>query len=135
MTTRQMRGLLLLIVVFAAGIAAGVGIDRALPSGSVLKTRLMTQVPRVLRELQLTETQRRAADSILERSNLGALAAMRELVPRLGAIADSLDAELRQILTPAQRAKLDSLGGTRMLLLKRKTSGPAGERVDTLLRR
>jgi hypothetical protein len=60
---------------------------------------------------------------------------MAEMVPRLGAIADSLDVELRQILTPAQRARLDSLGGHGLLVLKRKRSGPGGLKVDTLLRR
>lgn len=133
--SRRVRGLVLLVAVFAAGLAAGVGVDRALQARSVLKTRLTTQMPEVLGRLGLTEEQRRAADSILERGAPRAEAAMREMVPRLSAIADSLDAELRRILTPAQRARLDSLGGNRMLLLKRKTSGPGGQKVDTLSRR
>ena len=134
MSSRQLRGLALLLIVFAAGFAAGMAVDRAREPHSVLKTRLTTAMPEILGRLGLTAAQRRAADSILERGTPRAEAALREMVPRLGAIADSLDAELREILTPAQRARLDSLGGKRILLLKRKTSGPAGQTVDTLSR-
>ncbi|HJR36084.1 MAG TPA: hypothetical protein VJ817_14100 [Gemmatimonadales bacterium] len=133
--TRPLRGLLLLLAVFAAGVGTGVGLDRAIATGSKLETRLNTAMPAVLDRLGLTPEQRRAVDSLLDWSRPRAQAAMAELVPRLGAIADSLDAELRQILTPAQRARLDSLGGRGLLVLKRKTSGPGGLKVDTLLRR
>jgi len=135
MSVRRLHGLVLLLAVFAAGLVTGVGLDRALEPRTILKTRLTTRMPEVLGRLGLTAEQRRAADSILERGTPRAEAAMREMVPRLGAIADSLDAELRQILTPVQRARLDSLGLRRMLLLKRKTSGPEGQRVDTLSRK
>lgn len=133
--TRPLRGLLLLLAVFAAGVAAGIGLDRAIATGSRLEARLNTGMPEVLGRLGLSREQRQAVDSLLERSRPRAQAAMAELVPRLGAIADSLDAELREILTPAQRAGLDSLGGQGLLVLKRKTSGPGGIKVDTLLRR
>ena len=134
MTIRQMRGLLLLIIVFGAGLAAGVGLDRAREPRALLKTRLTTQMPEILERLGLTPEQRRAADSILERGTPRAEAALRGLVPQLSAIADSLDAELREILTPPQRARLDSLGGKRLFLLKRKLNGPAGQTIDTLSR-
>ena len=133
--SRPLRGLLLLLAVFAAGVGAGIGLDRAIAPGSKLETRLNTGMPEVLGRLGLTPEQRREGDSLLGRSRPRAQAAMAEMVPRLGAIADSLDAELRQILTPAQRARLDSLGGRGLLVLKRKSSGPGGIRVDTLLRR
>jgi hypothetical protein len=125
----KLRGLVLLLVVFVAGAAAGIGVDRAAHPRQVL--RLKTGMPEILGRLGLSPAQRRAADSILVRSVPRAEAAMREMVPRLGAIADSLDAELRAILTPAQRVRLDSLGGHRLLLLKRKT----GAKVDTVSRR
>jgi hypothetical protein len=133
--SRPARGLLLLLAVFAAGAAAGAGLDRAITSGSKLETRLSTGMPAVLGRLGLTPEQRREVDSLLDRSLPRAQAAMAEMVPRLGAIADSLDAELRRILTPAQRTRLDSLGGQGLLVLKRKRSGPGGLKVDTLLRR
>jgi hypothetical protein len=132
--SRPLRGLTLLLAVFAAGVAAGIGLDRAAATDSRLETRLSTGMPAVLDRLGLTPEQRRAVDSLLERSRPRAQAAMAEMVPRLGAIADSLDAELREILTPAQRARLDSLGGQGLLVLKRKSSGPGGIKVDTLLR-
>lgn len=131
MTGRHLRGLLLLLAVFAAGLVTGVGLDRAVAPGPVLKTRLNFQMPEVLDRLGLTPEQRRAADSILERSAPRAESVLRSTVPRLSAIADSLEAELAQILTPPQRVLLDSLK-KRMFVLKRKTVGPTGEKVDTL---
>ncbi|HEV8597803.1 MAG TPA: hypothetical protein VGQ69_00420 [Gemmatimonadales bacterium] len=123
-----MSGVLLLVAVFVAGVAAGFGLERV-TEPRMLQTRLITQMPQVFRRLGLTPEQQRTVDSLLEQSQPRAAAAMRETVPRLRAIADSLDAELRQILTPAQRARLDSLGGFR-LLLKRKSID--GQKVDTL---
>ena len=133
--SRPVRGLLLLLAVFAAGVGAGIGLDRAVGSGSKLETRSSMDMPAALDRLGLTPEQRRAVDSLLERSGPRAQAVMAEMVPRLGAIADSLDTELRRILTSAQRARLDSLGGRGLLVLKRKSSGPGGIKVDTLLRR
>jgi hypothetical protein len=126
--SRRMSGVLLLVAVFVAGVAAGFGLERV-TEPRMLQTRLITQMPQVFRRLGLTPEQQRTVDSLLEQSQPRAAAAMRETVPRLRAIADSLDAELRQILTPAQRARLDSLGGFR-LLLKRKSID--GQKVDTL---
>ena len=56
---------------------------------------------------------------------------MRELAERLQNVSDSLDAELRAILTPPQRARLDSLRRRPLFMLKRKTPGSATT-VDTL---
>ncbi len=134
MMTRRIRVVLLLLAVFTAGLASGLAIERWTQPRGVLETRLRTQMPEVLDRLGLTWAQRHAADSILSAGTPRAERAMRELAPRVKAIADSLDAELRAILTPAQRARLDSLGG-RMLLLKRKTNGPGVVTVDTLLAR
>jgi hypothetical protein len=44
-----------------------------------------------------------------------------------------VDAELRAVLEPGQRAKLDSMRRDARVLLKRKTPTPGGTRVDTLL--
>ena len=47
--------------------------------------------------------------------------------------AHSVDVELRAILTPEQRLRLDSLRRDQRLMLKRKIETPAGTRVDTLI--
>jgi len=48
-------------------------------------------------------------------------------------VADSVDAELRTILTPEQRLRLDSLKREPRFILKRKVVTPIGTKVDTLL--
>ena len=60
---------------------------------------------------------------------------MLEVADHLRVIADSVDRELRAILTPAQRLRLDSLRITPKLLLKRKVVTPAGTREDTVFLR
>lgn len=132
---RRLRGLVLLLACFGAGVVVGVSGDRLLHPPSRMNAKLSTKMPAVLDKLDLTSAQRHAADSILEQSAPRADAVMHEMIPRLGAIADSLNVELHQILTPAQRAKLDSLSGGSLLMLKRKTTGPSGVRVDTVYRR
>ena len=58
---------------------------------------------------------------------------MLELADRLKIVGDSVDAELRAILTPEQRVRRDSLRRDPRLMLKRKTVTPEGTRVDTLI--
>ena len=144
--TRPLRGLLLLLAVFAAGVAAGIGLDRAIATGSRLEARLNTGMPEVLGRLGLSREQRQAVDSLLERSRPRAQAAMAELVPRLGAIADSLDAELRGILTPAQRAGIkagdyitkvndESTKDLSLMDAVQKMRGPKGTKVNLTIQR
>jgi hypothetical protein len=67
----------------------------------------------------------------MERSAPRSERAMRDVAERLQNVSDSVDAELRAILTPSQRARLDSLRRQPMFMLKRKTRGNATT-VDTL---
>jgi hypothetical protein len=130
----SIRGIALLAAVFVAGLVAGTAVERVRHPQPTIRTRLVMNTPELLDRLGVTPEQRAAATAILERSSPRSEAAMRELVPRLAAIADSVNAELAQVLTPAQRAKLDSLTGDRQFLLKRKTPDGAS-RVDTIFRR
>lgn len=129
------RGLALLVAVFAAGVVTGLAADRTFGPRNVAQARLTTRMPQILARLQLSPDQRRAVDSILERSSPRAEAAMREMIPRLAAIADSVHAEVASVLTPEQRAKFDSLRGRELLMLKRRSAGGGGERVDTVFHR
>lgn len=56
---------------------------------------------------------------------------MLEVAERLRAASDSVDAELRAILTTEQRARLDSLRRQPMFMIKRKTAGNVTT-VDTV---
>lgn len=128
------RGIALLMMAFAAGALTGVAADRAMAPRALVTTRLTMRMSDVLGRLALTPDQRRAADSILGRSSPRSEAAMREMVPRLAAIADSVNAELAAILTPAQRTKLDSMTRRTVFLLKKKDSA-GKERIDTIIKR
>jgi hypothetical protein len=130
------RSLVLLVVaVFAAGLGAGVLADRLILNRPVLRARVVTaDMSKVLDGLGLTNEQRRQADSILSRRAPASESAMLQFAERLRAVSDSVDSELREILTPAQRARLDSLrpSGSRMMV-KRKRLTPGGTTIDTIL--
>jgi hypothetical protein len=131
MTSSAVRSLALLAVVFMAGALSGVAVDRVYAPQQPAGVRIRTIVPDLLDGLDLTTEQRRAADSVLRKSSPRSEAAMREIKPRLAAISDSVNAELRRLLTPAQAAKLDSLTSRRQFLIKR-TDSTGIVRVDTI---
>lgn len=122
---------LLLAMAFVAGAAAGVTVDRLVTSQPALSARVTRDMSGPLDKLELTPQQRAQADSITERSAPRSERAMREVAERLQNVSDSLDAELRAILTPPQRARLDSLRRQPIFMLKRKTTGSKTS-VDTL---
>ena len=123
----------LLALAFVAGAAAGVTVDRLVATEPVLRTRITRDMSGPLDKLELTPQQRAQADSIMERSAPHAERAMRDVAERLQSVSDSLDAELRAILTPPQRARLDSLRRQPLFMLKHKGPGSATT-VDTLFR-
>jgi len=132
-TPRRARSLTAAWIVlgFAAGAVVGVAADRWLAPAPVLGTRVIRDMSTVLDGLGLTPDQRASAEAILERSAPRSEDAMREAAGRLQVVADSLDAELRAILTPEQRTRLDELRSRPVFMIKRKTPG-GGTTVDTL---
>jgi Spy/CpxP family protein refolding chaperone len=121
----------LLLLAFLGGGAAGVVAARTLRPRPAIRASL--DMAAVLDELHLTQEQRRQADAILERSAPRSSAVMMELAERLRAVADSVDLELRAILTPEQRERLDAMRADRRIMLKRKVVAPSGTRVDTIM--
>ena len=129
-------GVILLGLIFAAGIAAGVAADRVLGAGQVLRVKLETRDAGVLDKLGLTPEQQERAEAIMARRAPRTEAMMLEVGERLQLIADSVDAEFRAILTPVQRIRLDALRAGQRLLLKRKVTRPDGSIVtDTVFPR
>jgi Spy/CpxP family protein refolding chaperone len=129
-------GIILLGLIFAAGIAAGVAADRVLGAGQVLRVKLETPDAGVLDRLGLTPEQRERAEAIMARRAPRTEAMMLEVGERLQLIADSVDAEFRAVLTPEQRIRLDSLRSGQRLLLKRKVTRPDGSiATDTVFPR
>jgi hypothetical protein len=122
----------LLTLAFAAGMAAGVAGDRLI--GSRLRVKIVRDdMSRVFDRLDLTTDQRRVAESIVQRSAPRSRAILMEAAERLRAVSDSVDAELRAILTSEQRLRLDSLRRESRLLLKVKTATSGATSVDTIL--
>lgn len=122
----------LTLLAFIAGASAGVVAARLLSPRLQIRTT-MEGMSRVLDRLDLTTEQRRLADSIVSRNEPRSRQVLVELGERLRLIADSVDAELRAVLTPDQQRRLDSMHAEPRFLLKRKTVTPRGQTVDTLL--
>jgi Spy/CpxP family protein refolding chaperone len=121
----------LLVLAFITGAAAGVTADRLLAPGPLIRTRISADMSGVLDKLGLTSAQRAQADAIIQKSAPRSREAMLEVADRLRSVADSLDAELRAILTPEQRTRLDALKHQPMFMLKRKQPGGATT-IDTV---
>ncbi len=121
----------LLALAFVAGAAAGVAADRLLTPKPTIRARITRDMSAVLDKLGLTSQQRAQADSIIQRSAPRTEAAMLEVAERLRNVSDSVDTELRAILTTEQRARLNSLRRQPLFMLKRKTPGSA-TKVDTV---
>jgi hypothetical protein len=121
----------LVVLAFIAGGAAGFAMANALAPAPIVRTHIL--VPALLDELQLTPEQREQADAIMARSAPLSREAMRLATERLAAVADSVDTELRAILSPEQRARLDAMRSDKRMLIKRKVATPEGTRVDTVL--
>jgi hypothetical protein len=130
---RRLVGASLLVASFVGGIAVGVT-AHSVVSGPTLRARAMSDMSPVLDQLQLSADQRRLADAILQRRTPRVEAMMLEMAAQFRAVSDSVDNELRGILTPAQRTRLDSLRRGSQIMLKRKVVGPGGTTtVDTLI--
>lgn len=135
MSDPRRRGFILLAMVFVAGALAGIAGDRALVSRREAGTRVMLRSNDLLDQLDLSREQRVAAESILARSSPSSEAVMRELALRLSSIADSANRELASILSPAQRARLDSIITRGSLFLLKRKDALGRERVDTVRKR
>lgn len=125
----------LLGAVFVAGIAVGVIGDR-MTSAARPQTRtiIKADMSGILDHLELTPQQRAQADSIVSHRAPRSEGLMIEMAERLKGVADSIDAELRRILTPAQQARLDSLRSNEpRVMFKRKFVTPSGTTVDTVI--
>lgn len=93
---------LLLVGVFAAGALTGAGIyDWAMPRRSLPPFR------RFVDELRLSPDQATRAREIGERHRVELEAVFRETQPRISAIQEEMEGELRTILNEEQRGRLD----------------------------
>ena len=123
-------GGLILGLTFVSGIVAGAA-GRQVWGRADTRMTVTTDMTAVLDRLDLTSEQRVKASSILHESAPRTEAVMLELAGRMLTVSDSIDSELRTILTPEQRAKLSALRRRPVFVLKRRA--PSGEvLVDTV---
>lgn len=126
------QGIALVVVVFLAGVLAGVAGDRLLaarrapepppPDMTMLRPLRRGTLPGMFRQLNLTLAQRRRILEILEQGQPQTEGILREMLPRLRAVTDSVHMEIRAVLTEEQATRLDSL-----LQLMRPRHGPMGQ--------
>ena len=111
--------LALLAVAFVSGLSIGVIGDRVASRLTPVTSRPTDEISSVLDELSLTKDQRDKAETILERRAPRAEGVMVDAAAHLQAISDSVDHELRSILSPTQQSKLGTLRHRPIFLLKR----------------
>ena len=139
-------GAVLLVLMFAAGAAAGLAFGRTrprapaggMPTGVPIATvdvQIRAGIPEELRRLDLTPEQSRRIEAVLAAGRRRSDSVMRELGPRLRMVFDSVDAAVRAELTPEQRARLAaSRRGRPLRVIQESTvvNGKASGRTDTI---
>jgi Spy/CpxP family protein refolding chaperone len=105
---------------FAAGAAAGVAWERARGGGDP-QFRVMVDGGRAridaFNELGLTDDQRRRIEQVFVRAQPRTDAVLKETLPRLRAVTDSINQEVQAVLTPEQRRRLGRLEPRRVFAL------------------
>lgn len=93
---------------FAAGVAAGVAWERTRGEEPGFRIHVDGGRARVeaFDELGLTDEQRRRIEQIFVRAQPRTDAVLRETLPRLRGVTDSINAEIQAVLTPGQRRRL-----------------------------
>jgi Spy/CpxP family protein refolding chaperone len=100
------------------GLVAGLGMARWIPGVHERPLRPMEGrgphgLPPFLHELDLTDKQEQDARAIFEKHRPELDAILRESFPRVRAVNDRIDAEIRALLTPEQQKKFDELRARR----------------------
>lgn len=119
----RLRGLALLIVTFVAGALAGAAVEHIRAPESSWSGPLARDggrptppmrrasgqlIPAALENLDLSEHQRKEIRRILRESRSVTDSLLDRLMPRLRTVTDSVRQEIRSVLTPEQRERLES---------------------------
>jgi Spy/CpxP family protein refolding chaperone len=109
----RIQGAVLIALVFAVGVLAGGATERIRASREkpMRPFRQMGDLPRPFARLGLTEEQRTEISAIFERGRPQTDSVLQELMPHLQAINDSIQAQIREVLTPEQAELLDETFG------------------------
>jgi Spy/CpxP family protein refolding chaperone len=129
-SSRTVQIAVLALAVFIAGVAVGVIADRLSTPHPLIRAQFTAQLG-VFDKLDLSPRQRVQLESITIRRAPRSREFMKEMSTHLQAVADSVDNELRSILTPQQQDRLDSLlKRAPEVRLRRKLITPGGTTID-----
>jgi len=105
----RIQGAVLIALVFLVGVLAGGAGERIRASRRRPPPpfREMGELPPPFAHLNLTEEQRAEISAIFESGRPRTDSVLQELMPRLQAIHESIEAQIREVLTPEQAAKLE----------------------------
>ncbi len=112
----RLQGFALLAVAFLAGGLTGGAIERvrsarpARPHRAAGPLQRPGGLPPWLGRLDLSETQEERVRAVLERRRVGTDSVFRNIRSRISIMADSVNQEIRNILTPEQRKRLEREG-------------------------
>lgn len=125
MNTRH--GLIVVGAFLLSFVAGGVSIHAVREFGA---RSAQGALPQPFDALALDSAQQAQLAAIFEAYQPRTDAVLADLLPRLGALADSMDAEILAILDPAQRETLERMRRPMTYMIKRKSG--SGIRIDTL---
>jgi Spy/CpxP family protein refolding chaperone len=111
---------------FAAGAAAGVAWERTRGGEPSFRVRVNKGRATVeaFDELGLTDEQRRRIEQIFTRAQPRTDAVLRETLPRLRAVTDSINDEIHAVLTPEQRRRLGKVEPRRVFEIPPESASP-----------
>lgn len=105
MIPARVKGSLLLAVTFAAGVAAGIGVERRLASlHAAIAGDAHDSMHRLAADLHLDSDQQRAVNDILVRHQKEVDAAWHTVQPHVLATMESVHQEIERLLRPDQAA-------------------------------
>ena len=105
MHSARLLGALALLATFVAGwLASAVWSHRPADAVSV-NVRMSTRLPPELTSLGLSATQTDSVRLILANGNRTVNGILRDFDPRIRTAVDSVEAQIRSVLTPSQRAR------------------------------
>lgn len=142
-THRRVMAAALLLATFLAGAASGYFLAHShtppaegMEDGRI-RILLPDSLPPAFLQLNLSADQRTRVIGILTRARPKTDSTLRDVIPRLRALTDSVDQEIRAVLRPEQRERLAAMrhGGEPLLLLKGAPSTQGVSHVDTIVPR
>lgn len=111
---------------FLAGVVAGVAWERTRDEEPSFRIRVDRGSAKVeaFDELGLTDDQRRQIEQIFARAQPRTDAVLNEMLPRLRAATDSINAEIQAVLTPEQRRRLGRVEPRRVFEIPSDSASP-----------